>query len=194
MGFPSPGVPLIPMAWLPRLKIYRNAREGQGQAARERGVLIHNCLENLHFSGAGADDIYEAALGAFMHARRVLNLPRLEEGLYQEIMDLLMWALSLPEAALWFADGRPEQEILTADGARKIADRLVSGPDGDVILEYKTGGLDLPPDALPLPEHVAQLRRYLELVSEIRRCPAQGNLIYLDRREVYPVTLEETAT
>ena len=187
----SPPAPAAPMAWLPRLKIYRNVREGQGQAARERGVLIHNCLENLRFAGGGAEAAHKAALDAFMHARRVLNLPRLEEGLYREIMDLLGWVLSLPEAGRWFAVGSPEQEILTRDGQRKIADRLVPTPAGDIILEYKTGGLDLPAAALPLPEHVTQLRGYLALLADIRRKPAQGHLLYLDRRVVYRVTLEE---
>ncbi len=187
----SPPLPAAPMSWLPRLKIYRNVREGQGQAARERGVLIHNCLENLRFAGGGTEAAHKAALDAFMHARRVLNLPRLEEGLYREIMDLLTWVLSLPEAGSWFAAGSPEQEILTRDGQRKIADRLVPAPGRDIILEYKTGGLDLPAAALPLPEHVAQLRGYLALLKDIRHKPAQGHLLYLDRREVYRVTLEE---
>lgn len=181
------------MAWLPRLKIYRNVRAKQGDAARERGTLIHNCLENLHFTGADAESMFEAALGAFMHARRVLNLPRLAEGFYREIMDLLLWVLSLPEAPQWFVAGRSEQEILTAEGERKIADRLIGTPTGDVVLEYKTGGLDLPLGALPLPEHVAQLQQYLGLISAIRRAPARGHLIYLDRREVYPVTLTAKA-
>ena len=177
------------MSWLPRLKIYRNVHGSQGGAARERGVLIHNCLEHLRFAGGGAAEIRQAALRAFMHARRVLNLPRLEEDLYREIMDLLVWVLSLPEAAQWFAAGRPEQEILTAEGARKVADRLALTPRGAVVLEYKTGAVDLPPAALPLPEHVAQLRGYLALVKVIRREPAEGRLVYLDRREIYPVKL-----
>ena len=185
---PSPGAPVL-MSWLPRLKIYRNVHESQGGAARERGVLIHNCLEHLRFAGSGAAEIRQAALRAFMHARRVLNLPRLEEELYREIMDLLIWVLSLPEAVEWFGEGRPEQEILTAEGARKVADRLAITPRGAVILEYKTGAADLPPAALPLPEHVAQLRSYLTLVAKIRREPAEGRLVYLDRREIYPVKL-----
>ncbi len=182
------------MAWLPRLKIYRNMHAAQGSAARERGILIHNCLEHLRFAGGGEQEIYEAALRAFMHARRVLNLPRLEEELYQEIMDLLIWVLSLPEAAQWFAGGRPEQEMLAFAGERKVADRLVDTPRGDLILEYKSGGLDLPPAALPLPEHVAQLRGYLALLKAIRGDkPVAGRIVYLDRREVYQVALEEAA-
>ena len=52
-----------------------------------------------------------------------------------------------------------------------------------------SGAADLPPAALPLPEHVAQLRSYLTLVAKIRREPAEGRLVYLDRREIYPVKL-----
>ena len=195
------------MAWLPRLKIYRNVHEDAGGAARERGILIHNCLENLRFAGHTPEDMFQAALRAFMHARRVLNLPRLEEGLYQEIMNLLTWVLSLPQAAQWFAHGRPEQEMLTPEGGRKIADRLVENDQGCVILEYKTGSLDLPATALPLPEHVTQVRGYLDLLAATRlgqnnnrgkhgsvphsakaASPAlSGHILYLDRREVYTV-------
>ena len=183
-----------PMDWLPRLKIYRNIHADLGSAARERGILIHNCLKNLRRPENGAEDLESAALRAFMHARRILEMPRIEEGMYREIMDLLIWVLSLPGAEKWFAAGRPEQEILEAGGARKIMDRLVLSKKDSTVLEYKTGYLDAAPKDLPAAEHVEQLRAYLKLMEEIRGLPAQGRIIYLDRREVYPLTLSGQAS
>ncbi len=179
--------PAQPMDWLPRLKIYRNIHADLGSVARERGILIHNCLENLRWPEGGAGALERAALRAFMHARRILGMPRIEEAMYREIMDLLIWILNLPGAEEWFAAGRPEQEVLAAGGERKIMDRLVLSESGSVVLEYKTGYLDSAPEDLPAPEHVEQLRAYLKLMEEIRGLPARGRIIYLDRREVYPL-------
>lgn len=183
--FPQPAS--RPMDWLPRLKIYRNVHEDLSSPARERGVLIHNCLENLHWAGDKPEELEGAALRAFMHARRILGMPRIEEARYWEIMGLLIWVLSLPEAEEWFATGRAEQEILEADGSRKIMDRLVFTKGGATILEYKTGYLEAAAKDLPLPEHVEQLQHYLTLLEKIHGYPAKGQVIYLDRREIFPV-------
>ena len=73
-------------------------------------------------------------------------------------------------------------------------DRLVLSKKDSTVLEYKTGYLDAAPKDLPAAEHVEQLRAYLKLMEEIRGLPAQGRIIYLDRREVYPLTLSGQAS
>ena len=52
-----------------------------------------------------------------------------------------------------------------------------------VAVEYKTGTYG----ALPAPEHVSQLSRYLSLLGQASSLPVRGVLVYLDRRQMFPI-------
>lgn len=109
-----------PMQWLPRLKIYRNPLERMHFSARDRGTLLHACLEQLPLGGLSEDNIRAAV-------REVLATIPLADG--QDAPDresvaadmefCLLWLLRLPQFGLWQRRGVPEQSMLAADGSRR---------------------------------------------------------------------------
>lgn len=173
-----------PMAWLPRLKIFRNALEFPLFGERQRGLLIHACLEKLGPAARSpnpreaARRVTRACMNAFP-----LPVPNPEQTL-EEITDMLEWLMTLPGMARRLADGTPEQEIMDSDGTVWRADFAAHYPDHSVVLEYKTG---VTAQDAPLPAHAEQLARYLRLMSAARGKPARGFLIYLDRKSVFEV-------
>jgi ATP-dependent exoDNAse (exonuclease V) beta subunit len=107
------------------------------------------------------------------------------EALSAEYRDMLAWVLAQPELPGLMARGRPEAEIMDAEGRVHRADLLVRDAEGITVLEYKTGAAQ--------PGHRAQLGRYLALLAA---SPAlgpsprvRGLLVYLDERRVEPVTV-----
>ncbi len=171
-----------PMAWLPRLKIFRNPAEDSGYSERRRGLLAHACLEALRLTGDADAD----AARAVRHAVRVfpLFLPD-PDSVARDMTDILAWYASLPEAADWMRHGSPEQSLLDADGTLHRMDLLVDRPGSSLLaVEYKTGQ--------PGPEHHVQVRRYLDLLRAAHPGrEARGVIVYLDGRILEPVVLDE---
>ncbi len=175
--------PQRPMAWLPQLKIFRNALELPLFGERQRGLLIHACLERLGPAARFAAnrqtiirDIVRAGMAAF-----ALPIPNPDQTM-TDIADMMRWLLEQPGMAQWIADGTPEQEILDEDGNFVRADLAVHYPAYSVVLEYKTGADD---SMLPEPAHMRQLLRYMRLTSAARNRPTRGFLAYLDRRLLF---------
>ncbi|HEU6438569.1 MAG TPA: UvrD-helicase domain-containing protein [Nitratidesulfovibrio sp.] len=173
--------PWRPMQWLPRLKIFRNQLEEFTFTERRRGMLVHACLEQLRLTGTPDQD----AARAVAHGMRAFPLPVPEpEATAHELTAMLTWLAALPQAAHWFTHGVPEQSIMDAQGSIHRTDLMVDDGETCTVVEWKTGR--------PSDDHVAQVRRYLGLLSEATgRGPTgvRGVLVYLDGRTVRPVEL-----
>lgn len=167
-----------PMQWLPRLKIYRNPLERMHFSARDRGTLLHACLEQLPLGGLSEAHIKVAV-------REVLSgmpLTDTGDGMDRESIaaDMeagLLWLLRLPQFILWQRRGVPEQSMLAADGKRRDllrADLVVPLHWGTLVVDYKSG--------MVMDEHVRQVRRYVRCLEADGETMARGLLIYLDKQ------------
>ena len=167
-----------PMQWLPRLKIYRNPLERMHFSARDRGTLLHACLEQLPLGGLSEDNIRAAV-------REVLATIPLADGqdapdresVAADMESCLLWLLRLPQFGLWQRRGVPEQSMLAADGSRRDllrADLIVPLSWGTLVVDYKSGRV--------MDEHVRQVQRYLRCLEQSGTTVARGLLIYLDRQ------------
>ena len=172
------------MGWLPRLRIFKNDLEDWTFTAKRRGTLIHHCLEGLQISGVGeASARRDAALAA---ARGISTFPLPvpdRENVQKEVEDCLAWYARLPETPHWLAFGTPEHSLLDGEGRQFRVDLLVDDGKELIAVEYKTGTSgDLPADG-----HRQQLLHYLDLLEKAMGQKARGALVYLDRREIFPI-------
>ncbi len=173
-----------PMGWLPRLRIFKNDLEDWTFTAKRRGTLIHHCLEGLQISGVGeASARRDAGLAA---ARGISTFPLPvpdRENVQKEVEDCLAWYARLPETPHWLAFGTPEHSLLDGEGRQFRVDLLVDDGKELIAVEYKTGTSgDLPADG-----HRQQLLHYLDLLEKAMGQKARGALVYLDRREIFPI-------
>ena len=175
------------MAWLPRLKIFRNPMGEKGFSERQRGLLAHACLETLRLTGETQADITRAV----DRGLRAFPIPMPDpESVRHDMETMLAWYASLPEAADWIRHGSPEQPIMDRDGSLRRVDLLVdNSPSPLLAVEYKTGQ--------PSPDHTAQVARYLSLLAEsVWRCEPDreitGIIVYLDRHELVRVACPTT--
>ena len=182
-----------PMAWLPRLKIFRTPLQdwldddGRSRAAKRRGTLMHHCLERLRITGRTAASARADAAQAVQHGLRTFPLPVPDpEATARDLTEALAWYAALPETARRMAFGTPEHTLLDAEGNAHRVDLLVDDGEELVAVEYKTGTSG----DLPAPDHAAQLRGYLDLLRVASGRTARGELVYLDRRERF--VLDET--
>ena len=164
---PVPVLPPHPMAWLPRLKIFRNIlREPQFDAAA-RGELMHYCIEGLHpefepniIDGCATECAeigreehtegctractaeYAAECAFNFGVQRSLisgeNIAAVRPG----IIKALTWLASLPQAPIWFSRGISEQIICDNQGHNFRADMVVYEPNACTVLEFKSGSLN----------------------------------------------------
>ena len=173
-----------PMGWLPRLRMFRSPLEDWTFTPRRRGTLIHHCLESLQVSGIGeASARRDASLAA---ARGISTFPLPvpdKDRVQKEVEEILCWYALQPETPHWLAFGTPEHALLDSDGRQYRVDLLVDDGRELVAVEYKTGSLG----ELPLPEHEAQLLRYLRLLKQAGGMNVRGALVYLDRRNIFQI-------
>lgn len=168
-----------PMQWLPRLKIFRSTLQEATFTERQRGMLVHSCLEALRLSGQPHED----AARAVRHGMRAFRLPIVDpQRVEDDLTDMLGWLACQPDVARWMRYGTPEQDILDADGKRHRTDLLVDDGTTRTVVEYKTGN--------PTPDHALQVRRYLSLLAAMNSRLVHGVLVYLDLREIRMVSLE----
>ncbi len=175
-----------PMRWLPALKIFRNPVPEVEYDQRARGILFHNCLENIYMPENKADLLRDLPIiieRSINHSLRNFHLPLASlETAKAEITDTLLWFCNLPQAPDWLEKGRAEQVIMDKDGANYRMDMLVEETENALlVLEYKTGA--------PRPEHEEQLRHYLALLAENSAKKTRGMLVYLDGRNLREVLL-----
>ncbi len=182
------------MQWLPRLKIFRDplqeclladdvAEVSQGQrliTARQRGLLVHHCLELLQNMGGGVETVDVAVQrGLQSFALPVSHTQNLQE----EITKALMWYATLPGVEEWSHSALPEQGLLDVDDAMYRVDLLLPAQKdrGWRAVEFKTGHHE--------EAHIRQLRHYLTLLDALPQNstqqgvflpPSQGILVYVD--------------
>lgn len=175
-----------PMAWLPRLRIFHSPMEEWSFSAKQRGTLIHHCLEYLQISGQGADSVAEDVRQAVLRGLSTfpLSIPD-RETVLKDVSECLEWYASLPETARWLAFGNPEHVIMDERGQSFRVDLLVDDSQEYIAVEYKTGTAG----QLPAQKHVEQLTHYLDLLSQASGRPARGVLVYLDRQELFSFAL-----
>ncbi|MFI3270493.1 MAG: UvrD-helicase domain-containing protein [Pseudomonadota bacterium] len=183
-----------PMQWLPRLKIFRNALQDVQFNERQRGMLVHSCLEHLRLGGHAGEfeqvNIADHVLTAVQNAMRAFRLPIPEpHKVEQELIQIISWFANIPDAPYWLSYGTPEQGILDTYGNRHRVDLLVDDGRERLVVEYKTGQAS--------PDHVGQVRRYLNLLSamhhgqtngtgqaqgidQLQHRPCRGIIVYLD--------------
>ena len=174
-----------PMQWLPRLKIFRNPLEAFAFRPKDRGNLLHFCLEHLRITGNPQKDAQAALHFGLRHYP--LTVPD-EADIHQGVTEALRWFASQPQSARWLANGWPEHSIMTDDGHLLRMDLLVRERWGTLVLDYKSGQ----PDA----EHVEQVRKYLACLNrdeDKEQTSARGLLVYLDQQRFRLVTLDGTS-
>jgi hypothetical protein len=176
-----------PMAWLPRLKIFRSPAPEFNYSEKIRGTFLHACLENLYLpdSVLTEAELLNIIKTTVNYTLRGFPLP--PDALAtasQDALDALSWFCSLPRAGSWLRNGSREQSVLDETGAVHRMDLLVQESGHCYVLEYKSGQAR--------EEYREQLNRYLRLLAQSRLVSSQdpqgkpaglsGILIYLDAR------------
>jgi ATP-dependent exoDNAse (exonuclease V) beta subunit len=200
MSEPLPPLPWRPMQTWPRLKIFRSHPEavpggeeagdaetgvpGSRLTARERGVLLHLCLEHLHLPRCGGVEAVEEAVARAAACALRLFPPPLEQtgSVAAELREALLRFAALPDAAAWLACGLREQSIMDEQGKVYRTDLLVdmralgrADEDADgglLVLDYKSGTYR--------ESHTLQMLNYMRLLAGASGRPARGLIVYLD--------------
>ncbi|MBP3730405.1 MAG: UvrD-helicase domain-containing protein [Mailhella sp.] len=175
-----------PMQWLPKLSLFRSNLHDMQWSPKKRGTLIHHCLEYLNV-GNGQSMSAAAALAVRRGCASFPMSVPVSEKLIEEMTEDLAWYASLPEARLWLETGSPERELLDVQGRAHRVDLLADDGSELTAVEYKTGT----PGLLPNDVHLQQLKGYLSLIHAAEQRPVRGVLVYLDRRQIHYVSLEE---
>lgn len=178
-----------PMAWLPRLKIYRTTLKDTKFTPERRGTLAHLCLEHLILTRpdeatARAEDVERAVLTGMRFFPLPIENPEDTAG---EMRRCLEWFAALPQAPGWLAYGKREQSIMDETGNMHRVDLLAreTTPEGGNLLravDYKTGHA---PEGYA--EYHSQVRRYMDLLQKAQPLPVAGTLVYLDERRLEEV-------
>lgn len=192
---PSADLPWRPMAWLPRLRIFRTPLPEPHFTPRQRGILAHLCLEQLVLSaGQEPEQLRRDVAWAVRQGMRLFPLPLDDpERIAHEMEAALAWFAALHEAPHWLEHGLREQDIMDANGRMHRVDLLVQAPPGSggqdaaflCAIDYKTGR--------PHEDHMEQVRRYMRLSAAATGRPLRGLLVYLDERLLLPVEAEKGA-
>lgn len=181
---------LLPLAPLPRLRVRKGnfgqylqeealAPETQAEMqalaalqAKDRGLALHAKLETL---GLLSENISPS-----------MPIVADVEGMDRENRDdeNIAWFLSTAQAASWLANGMPEVSFMGEDCKEYRLDLLVQEAEGWLVVDYKTGGKSA---TLPLPQHVAQVEKYRNLVATafgVEKVRVGACLVYLDAHEI----------
>ena len=183
--------PWRPMAWLPRLKIFRSVLHNAAFTAERRGTLAHLCLEHFTYSAASLTAfgeqkellIQQDLTLAIQHALRLFPLPlERPDDVAQEMLQCLTWFVLQPSTPHWLQTGSREQGLLDANGNVFRVDLLVEDPQGSLhAIDYKTGKAN--------PQYFTQVQNYMRLLTTAQHKPVQGTLVYLDEQTFVQVPL-----
>ncbi len=185
-----------PMDWMPRLRLHFDYQDESHprDRAREEGILVHACLEELARLPASVRRDEEA----FAHAReqalqeRIKAAPWLGEGDFADrAREELAWFAALDERCHWLDHGLPEQSICTSRGRMLRTDLLVlphaeNHLTGPLVVEYKHGLCEEP----FLSDYHAQVLAYLRtLVAAGDKASPRpmGCIVYLRSRKLHLV-------
>jgi len=170
-----PPLPWRPLQWLPDLRVWRNPIADLADNAKRRGAFVHHCLACLIPTGAPKQDAEKALLEGLA----TFPLPLHDtKKIREETVQSLAWVASLPEAPIWFAQGRAEQSCLSDEGKLLRPDLIVFDAQTHkptTIIEYKTGK--------PHPSHTRQISQYQHIVQTITQSPVRAILLYVDLHE-----------
>lgn len=168
----------LPMSWLPRLRIRHAEPVVSRLSARQRGTIMHACLEFMDFSsepGRAAEIALKNGLSSCG-----LAVPEAER---ESIREALVWFAEKTPAAEWMRDAMREQPLLDADGAMLQADLIVPKPWGTLVVDYKSGEPDK--------AYIKQLRKYMRALSRSGSGVVRGLIVYLDRKAFTKVSLSD---
>lgn len=135
-----------------------------GDAARDRGVLIHDLLAKV----ITADRISEVI-------KEALEQKILSEGLKNEVEDKLREVVCHPDLVSLFSEGDQilcEQDLLVPNGPTLRPDRINFSSSGEAtVLDYKTG--------IPKKADENQLLNYARVIKELGFQEVKNYLVYL---------------
>lgn len=175
-----PGPDWEPMAWMPRLRIYHAEPALKELSAKQRGTIMHACLEFMDSAG----DVGRAAEIALKNGLSSCGIA-LPEAERHGILKALEWFGKQAGANEWLRQGLREQPLVTAEGQLLRPDLIARMPWGLLVVDYKSGE--------PAPEHGEQLRGYMRVLaqSDLAYGAIRGLLVYLDRQEFMKVCLAD---
>ncbi len=202
-GSPSPADPLAgdglvedhiwhPLSWMPEMKLnYAYMEESHPRdMAREEGIFIHACLEDLaRLPHEGPVPDAEQTEHVIMQRARKNPFLAEQEGFLGRIRGEIGWFMDQAERFGWLAGCLPEQglarkgKILRMD--LYIPDNKHQGKH-PLVLEYKTGITD---DEY-MADHHRQVRNYLAALAEAGGSSTEGAIgivVYLKRKSMHIV-------
>ncbi len=146
-------------------------------ASRRRGEIVHRIFSLIDYIDGDAAAKVGAAAGKVRKTEGADSVP-------QPLTEAISAFLSDAGAAAHFErrTGRRvmlEQELADARGRLFRADRVVIDADRITVMEFKTGRED------DFEDHLAQMRNYLRLMSEIYKDkPVEGVIAYVDAKKM----------
>ncbi|OUO53594.1 hypothetical protein B5F76_04855 [Desulfovibrio sp. An276] len=185
-----------PMAWMPNLRLHFDFLDESHprDRAREEGVFVHACLEEMARLPEGVRD----NAGDYARARErivtdlLAKFPWLGDGtnFRERTAAELSWYAALDERCGWMRYGLPEQSIATKNGKILRTDLLVLHPEGPMVIEYKHGQTE---ESFMVSYH-AQVRAYLNtLKAADPSCNPLGVIVYLKPRRLHLVFADGTS-
>jgi len=162
--------------WIPYLKEeFIDKGEVQNRTRILDGTVIHCALSRVYAVTDGAPD--PAISEALAHCRAAFPLyPD-----FERVEAKLRAILSAQHLRRFFYTERSsvacEKEICDRTGALKRLDRVITGADETVIIDYKSS-------AAERDRGLAQMAEYLRLAAGTYAKPARGFLLYLDTLEL----------
>lgn len=168
-----------PMAWLPRLKIRHAAISPKGLTPKQRGTIMHACLEYMNFD-ADPRVSAKAALRSGLSACGIAA-PESER---ESLLEALVWLAQSAPLADWLARGSREQPMIDEEGRILRADLIVPKEWGPLVVDYKSGDPGWN-DA----RQVQGYMRVLEKSSQYKGKPL-GLIIYMDQRRFQKITAD----
>ncbi len=177
-----------PLSWMPELKLsYAYMEESHPRdMAREEGIFIHACLEDLaRLPHKGAVPSAEQAEHVLLQRARKNPFLSNQEGFLDRIRKETGWFMQQAERFGWLAGCLPEQG-LARKGRTMRMDLYIPDKKHPVVLEYKTGITD---DEY-MEQHHSQVRNYLACLAEAggsSMAGALGVVVYLKRKSMHIV-------
>lgn len=183
----------MPMEWMPKLRLHFDYQDESHprDRAREEGVFVHACLEELarlpkklRLDPEGLDRAIERILEE--RKNRTFWLCDGTDFLDRARRELA-WYVDVDRKYGWMEHGFPEQSILTPTGRVLRTDLLVLHPDGPMVIEYKHG---LAEDEYMRQYH-DQVRAYLNtLRATDPKSRPLGIVVYLKPAQLHLVTAD----
>ena len=177
-----------PLSWMPELKLsYAYMEESHPRdMAREEGIFIHACLEDLaRLPHKGPVPTAEQAEHVLLQRARKNPFLSSQEGFLERIRKETGWFMQQAGRFGWLAGCLPEQG-LARKGRTMRMDLYIPDKKHPVVLEYKTGITD---DEY-MEQHHSQVRSYLAALAEAggsSMAGALGVVVYLKRKSMHIV-------